>query len=287
MRKKFFSFFHLLSFFFVFFVALPWKALFSQGELSVHFFDVGQGDAIYVRTSGSEDLLIDGGPDHSLIHQLGRAMPFWDRTIEYLILTHPQADHMTGLIDVFERYHVRHFYHNGIPSRLPEYEALMEEVYRKGSQQHIIRHPQAIDLSGAARMEFLYPLELRRDQEIELNHTALVTKLIDQGKTFLFTGDIEREDEEALMTSGIFLQADVLKVAHHGSKTSSIRRFLLAVQPVVAVIQTGEENKYGHPHQEVLRRLSEIYAVVYRNDWHGEVVVSVEDGKLDVETIEY
>ena len=261
-----------------------WPYVFKGGALTVTFFDVGQGDAIFIETPQGHQMLIDGGPDNAVLEKLGSVMPFWDRDIDLVILTHPDKDHVAGLIDVLKQYKVEHILWTGVQKNTKLFEkwkeALKEED-KEGARVEIAHAPQKVvwSKSKSSFIDILYPLEsLEGKNPKDTNNTSLVSKLVFGKASFLLPGDISYKIEKSLLTEGIDLRADILKVAHHGSKSSSARPFLAAASPELAVIEVGKENRYGHPYQEVLERFEELKIPILRTDQNGDIVIR-SDGK--------
>lgn len=228
----------------------------SPGALRIIAFDVGQGDSLFVETPRHRQLLIDGGPDNAVLTKLGRAMPFGDRSLDAVILTHPDADHITGIVEVVRRYRIGTFIMTGAQKNTATHDALLEAL----RSRHVsVRYVQAGDrfwLDDDVALTVLSPVESWKDRESSaVNNTSVVTRL--QFATFsaLFTGDIEASVEHDMLRRHAVRPVSMLKAAHHGSRTSSSREFLDAARPKLAVISVGRDNSYGHPHKEVLARL--------------------------------
>jgi competence protein ComEC len=224
----------------------------GDGTLSVSFFDVGQGDAIYIEGPTGIQVLIDGGPDKTVLSELGEAMPFYDRTLDILIATHPDKDHIAGFIDVLDRYEVSYFFEPGIGSDTAAYAALKSAVAQEEGLQKIFpRKGMILELGEGARLEVLFP---DRDIFKGETNTMSVIAVLRYGKTcFLFSGDAPKQVERYILAlHGANLKCDVLKAGHHGSRTSTSAEFVAAVAPSFAVISAGKDNRYGHPHREVI-----------------------------------
>ena len=246
---------------------------------TVIFFDVGQGDAIYIRTLAGDDILIDGGPDTAVVRRLGEAMPFWDRTIELMISTHPDADHSFGLVEVFEYYTVERIALVAVPMTT----AIHEELFRRLSAQGTVilqsKSGDVIALGPDEQLRVVYPFSDTPVAQLERNDAAVVVEYKffgDTETTILLPADISAAIEQTLVATKVVADVDILKVAHHGSKSSSHPDFLAAVTPEYAVIQSGQDNSYGHPHPEVLARLQTI-ATVLRNDQLGNITFHIDD----------
>ena len=254
------------------------------GSLEVHFLDVGQGDAIYIRTPDEIDILIDGGPDKTVLSELGSVMPYWDREIDIMILTHPHSDHVTGLIEVLRRYKVKQIYYTGALHTASDYLAWLEEVKTQEIPLSIVSSRFIINLGEETDLEFLWPRENLINKKVtELNNTSIVNKLVFGDVSFLFTGDNEEQVEEELLDLGEDLQSTVLKSSHHGSKTSSTEEFLNMVDPEIVVIQCGEDNSFHHPHGRVLNRYERRNMNIFRTDLDGRV--SFVSNGIEIEKI--
>jgi len=250
----------------------------SSGFLEVNFFDVGQGDAIFIEVPGGNQILIDGGPDDKILEKLGREMPFWDRSIDMIILTHPEKDHVLGLIEVLKRYKITDILWTGIVRNTSEYEEWIKLIPEEGAAVKIIKAGERIRFTDDIFMDVIYPLENLEGKKIkESNNTSIVSRLVFGSTSFLFTGDMEKSAEYEVLGRGAYLDSDVLKVGHHGSKTSTSDEFLKAVSPLMAVIEVGKNNRYGHPVQEILDRIIENSAKIFRTDLNGDIKI-ISDG---------
>ncbi|MFQ6014686.1 MAG: DNA internalization-related competence protein ComEC/Rec2 [Anaerolineae bacterium] len=269
-------------------VLLTWAAALStpDGYLHVSFLDVGEGDAIFIQTPSGQKLLIDGGPSPTvLMSALGRRLPFWDRTLDLVVLTHPNDDHLAGLIPVLERYQVRHILDTGQNAQTPSYERWWELIREKGIPTYQARSGVLVDLGGGLRLELLHPpSRLMVDTDSDVNNNSAVLRLVASYASFLFTGDIEVEAEKVILGSGQELRSLVLKVPHHGSNSSSSVSFLRAADPQLAIISVGADNRFGHPSPEVLDRLAG-YRIL-RTDQQGDIEVVTDGERYWVETEE-
>jgi len=267
-------------------VILVWLAVFTQAQnqfLEVDFFDVGQGDSIFIEAPNGNQVLIDGGPGNIILEKLGEELPFHDRSIDLIILTHPEADHINGLIEVLKNYKVGRVLYTGVVRDTSAYREWTELISEKNIPLTIAQAGQVIYLSPQIKLYVLWPFRDLSGQSLKNNNNAsVVVQLVYGQAEFLFTGDIEKETEKDLASSGIDLASDVLKVLHHGSKTSTTQEFLSKVNPKVAVICAGEKNPYGHPHQSVLERLKDIR--VYGTYKDGDVEILSDGQSLLVRT---
>jgi competence protein ComEC len=242
-------------------------------ELHVSFLDVGEGDAVLVQ-KGSQQVLIDGGPSpQALTLGLGEQMPFWDRTIELVVLTHPHADHIAGLVAVLERYRVGQVLYPDLGYESPIYDEWLELIKENDIKHTIAQAGQEVDLGDGVVITVLNPQKsLLTDTGSDIDNNGVVLRLSRGRVSFLLTADIMWEAEFGLINRGAELASTVLKVAHHGSETSTTTEFLAAANPRVAVISVGE-NSYGHPSDEVLERLEQRVgsANIFRTDEQGTI----------------
>ncbi len=266
--------------------AVIWYAVFyfeARQNLLVTFFDIGQGDAIFIEVPGGNQILVDGGPGDRILAKLGRIMPFWDRSIDLLILTHPHADHLDGLIEVLKRYDVDMVLETGVNHSIPEYEEWHQLVKEKDVKAVIAKSRQRVRLSGSSHLAILTPFEsFEGASPKDIHNSTIVSKLVYASTTVLLMGDAEKQLEYRLLFSGIDVDSDILKVGHHGSKTSTSEEFLKAVSPKTAVIQAGRNNRYGHPTGEVLDRLAALGIKTLRNDLGGDIKMRSNGLKFDI-----
>jgi len=213
----------------------------------VAFLDVGQGDAALVTTPHGQQVLVDGGPSPSaLTSALGQQMPFWDRSLDLVVMTHPDADHITGLVEVLDRYRVDGWLDNGRPDADAVYDQCMARLEEGAVTRQVVRAGDRLELGSGIVLEVLHPgSELVAATDADANNNSLVLRLAWGQASFLFTADIEAEAEHLLLASGQPLPSGVLKVAHHGSAGSSSAEFLAAVDPAYAVISVGADNRFG------------------------------------------
>jgi competence protein ComEC len=228
-------------------------------RLHVSFFDVGQGDSILIQTPSGQNILIDGGPDSQKINlELSEKLPFWDRTIDLMVSTQPQADHVTGLVEVLQRYNVGQVLESGVSYDSSIYQEWCSFVEDKGIEHDVACAGQEIDFGDGVKMEVLNPPAiLWQETSDDVDNNGVVLRLSWGNVSFLFTADIRADTELELIRQRANLKSTVLKVAHHGSDTSTSEHFLAAVDPEVAVICVGADNPYGHPHQEIVDRLTD------------------------------
>ena len=258
---------------------LAWIAVYEVSQprfLEVNFFDVGQGDAILVVSPQRHQILIDGGPNSIILEKLGKEMPFWDRSIDLIILTHPEKDHLAGLIDVLKKYRVENILWTGVVRDTSEYKEWLGSIQKEKANIFIANSGQKV-IMPRTFLGILYPFENLEEQRFkDSNNTSIVAKLVFGQNSFLFTGDISKLAERELLAKGIDIDSDVLKVGHHGSKTSTAEEFIEKVSPELAIIQVGE-NHYGHPHPETLATLEKFGINILRTDLDGDIKI-ISDG---------
>ncbi|MDD5464290.1 MAG: MBL fold metallo-hydrolase [Candidatus Moranbacteria bacterium] len=250
----------------------------KSSPLSVVFLDVGQGDAILI-SNGSQQLLIDGGKDGKLLlEKMGKYIPFWDRNIEAIIVSHPDQDHIGGLVDVINAYSVNSILETKMQSESQTYKKLEEEIEKNKVEKIEAKKNVSIKFSNGAVAEILYPLEtVANVNDKDTNSHSVLVKLTIGENEFLFTGDLTSDQENELLAKNIDVDVDFLKVAHHGSKYATGNEFLDKVTPIDAIISVSKNNSYGHPNPEVLQRLTQHRTNILRTDESGDIVYECQN----------
>jgi len=249
----------------------------TKNELKVHFIDVGQGDSILVDL-GETEILIDGGDKSSGV--AAYLDDVVDGALEVMVATHPHADHIGGLIEVLDAFEVDEIWLNGDTSTSQTYSMFMSAVNSEGAQVYEARRGDIIEV-GDLVFDVLHPVNLSGTA----NNNSIVLSLSYGEVDFLFTGDAEQEAEASMLAEGIVPDVEILKVGHHGSKSSSSAPFLDAAKPEVAIYMAGKGNSYGHPHQETIAALNEIHALIYGTDMHGTIMITT-DGEAYTKKLE-
>ena len=261
--------------------SLIWIAALTRTDprLHVYFVDVGQGDGALIITPGGQQVLIDGGPDPLVFAQLiGERMPPNDRTIELMVLTHPHSDHVNGLTEVLRSYDVEMVLERAIVYDSQPYVTWRQAVDSEDAEVVQAQAGQVVELDSGVLMQVVGPPEsLLSGTASDVDNASVALRLVYGEVSFLFTGDMFSEAEGALVRENIALDSDVLKVGHHGSRSSSTRAFLDLVSPAVAVISVGEENRFGHPHVEAVESLIEHVP-------EGEIFLTSERGTIEFVT---
>jgi competence protein ComEC len=269
---------------------LVWIAVASlpDGKLHVVFFDVGEGDAIFIETPRGQQILVDGGPSPTtLIGALGRSMPFWDRSLDLVILTHADEDHIAGLIPVLERYRVGQVLDSGYEHDSPTYQRWLELIEEKGIPIHLARAGMRIETGDGVELVVLHPgPELMEYTAADANNNSVVVRLATEQVSFLLSGDVEEAAEAMLVASGQELTSTVLKAPHHGGNTSSSAAFLKAVAPELVVISVGADNRFGHPSPQALERLEEAVGEehILRTDENSDIEVATDGKRVWIKT---
>jgi competence protein ComEC len=250
----------------------------NNDTLKVYFLDIGQGDAIYMRSPSGKDMLIDGGPSKLVLQKLAMVMPWYDKNIDVLLETHPDADHIGGFPEVIKRYKVGVFVEPGVESKNTIDDEIRKLRREKGIESVKARRGMVIDLGDQAAFYILFPDSDVSDYK-DTNDASVVGELKFGSTTIMFTGDTSQKIEDDLVKKyGESLDSDILKVGHHGSKTSSGKSFVELVSPEYAVISAGKDNRYGHPHKEVIELFDSLHVKILETYKEG-IIEFDSDGK--------
>lgn len=256
-----------------------WSAAIAEergGVLTVSFLDVGQGDAIFIESPSGVQVLIDGGSGSAVLAELGTRLPWYDRSLDLVMATHPDADHAGGLIEVLGRYTVDLVVESSVESDTELSAAFRTAADRAGAARLVAERGQVIELGGGARLEILYPD--RRVPAIPTNTGCVVARLVYGETAFMLPCDAPKEVEAYLVAlDGTKLHAQVLKAGHHGSNTSSADSFIGSVDPAYAVFSRGCDNRYGHPHPEIVARY-ERFGIATLDTCEAGTITFVSDG---------
>lgn len=264
-------------------LSLYFRSFSVAGEklLQVSFLDVGQGDATFIESPTGTQVLIDGGNGTSVLRSLDAVMDFGDRDIDMVIATHPDMDHIGGLIGVLERYTVHTILMTENMSDTPAFETFVQRVKEEGAEVRYARRGQVYDLGsgtqGSTTLTILFPDH--DPSNLESNTSSIVAHLVYGESEYLFTGDSPQEIEEYLVSldSTTVLASDVLKAGHHGSRTSSSPLFVRALHPQYAIFSSGKNNTYGHPHREVVDLFTSL-GIIQKNTADEGSIFSESDG---------
>lgn len=265
--------------FLIILVAGIWIAIFQIPDSNLHIVacDVGEGDAILIIYKNTQ-ILTDGGPNNKVLNCLSRYMPFWDRSIELVISTHPDADHSTGLIDVIKRYNVDTLLANDINPGTRVWEALRKDVGSRGIRTVNPKEGMKIRLD-LIQLDILHPPE--GFESTKTNEYSIVYVLKYANFEAIFTGDISSAMSDGLVVNNGIRTVDYIKIPHHGSRNGLTKNLLKALEPKIAVISVGK-NSYGHPHEEVLQMLKNSKAKLLRTDLEEDVEVIVNGDIIQI-----
>jgi competence protein ComEC len=245
----------------------------SKKVLTFAMQDIGQGDALFIESPTGAQMLFDAGPPHKILGTLSRLMPPFDHTIDAIVITNPDADHISGFLEVLKNYKVGKVFEPGTFNDSTTYKNLEAEIKKQNIADIITRKGMKLDLGGGVTIDILFP-----DQDVsswESNDGSVVARLSYGATSVMLTGDATIKTEQIILKDfpPQGLASTILKVGHHGSHTSSSRNFLDTVKPAYALISDGKDNKYGHPHQDVLDDLVKRGIKIYRTDLLGTIIM--------------
>lgn len=248
----------------------------NSDNVRVHFLDVGQGDSIFIELTDGKSMLIDASTA-----EYGEGIADYIKDngyskIDYLVATHPHADHIGGMQDVVEQLEIGEIYMPKASSTTKTYKNLLKAIKAKGNKINTAKAGNTIYSDSSLGIDILAP---NSDSYEEINDYSVVIKLVYGSKSFLFTGDAEKLSENEITAD---VSADVLKVGHHGSSTSSSDKFIKRVNPEYAVISCGEGNSYGHPHKETIKTLNKYDIEVFRTDTMGTIIAQTDGESLEI-----
>jgi competence protein ComEC len=259
--------------------ALVWYFVFTESPhaFSVSFLNVGQGDAIFIEAPNGNQVLIDGGPANgAVLRELAKVMPITDRFIDVVVATHPDADHIGGLNEVFKRFQVGLIIESGLSKNTNIFLAEEKTIAENKIKRIQAKRGMTLDLGGGALMTVLFP-DRDLPNSVDANDGSIVTLLSYKDETFLFTGDAPQKVEKYLTAlDGAGLDVDVLKAGHHGSKTSTSEVFLNTTTPAYTIISAGKNNRYGHPHPDVLARLRRASTTILSTVEQGTIIFKID-----------
>ncbi len=243
--------------------------------------DVGQGDGIFIESPSGTQILIDGGPQKSILGKLTSVMSPLDKNIDAIIITNPDADHIGGFLDVLKKYKVEKVFEPGTFNDSKTYQNLKNEIKRQNIPDILAKKGMRLDMGGSVFIDILFPD--RNVSSWNSNDGSIVAKLTYGTTSIMLTGDSTKETENIILSNSTNSQlgSNILKVGHHGSHTSTSKSFVKAVSPKYAVISLGKNNKYGHPHKETLETLQEFGVKIFRTDLLGTIIMK-SDGQKEV-----
>ena len=251
----------------------------SSKQLEVHFINVGQGDAILVKAPGGKTMLVDGGPSSSGKELVAYLKAKGVTKLDYVVATHPDADHIGGLINVLNSFKISNFIDSGKAHTSETYYKMLNLIDKKNIKFHIAQNLKTYQLDPKMTMRVLHVNPKAADN----NDASIVLKLTYNQNSFLLMGDASTKIEEQI-SSKYNVQSTVLKAGHHGSDTSSSAKFISRVKPKIAILSYGKNNSYGHPHAAVKKRLSNVGAKTYETAKHCNIIVKSTGKKYTVST---
>jgi competence protein ComEC len=253
---------------------------YKDTDLVVHFIDVGQGDSILVQIN-NKNLLIDGGPNTSATKVNNYLSKQNVKKLDYIVATHPHEDHIGGLSDVIKKFEIGIFYSPKITTNADTFENMIKSLRNKKQKITIAKQGEFLELGNPIKAEILSPT---LDKYDDLNNYSVIIKLSYNKLNFLFMGDAEKLIENNLIKNNINLQSDIIKIAHHGSNSSSSAEFLNIVSPTYAIISCGKNNEYGHPHKDIINELNRRHLNIYRTDRNGDIVFIFDGNNLKIKS---
>ena len=258
-----------------------WNLRTERQYLTFAVLNVGQGDAIYIESPTGTQILVDSGLPKKVLSRLSRVMPLFDRSIDGLLITNPDADHIGGFLDVLKVYKVGQVYEAGTWNESKIYESLKNKIQEKDIPVSLAKKGMRLDLGGGAVLDILFP-----DRDVSdwtTNDGSVVMRLTYGETSIMLTGDATSETERLVLESNILedLDVDILKVGHHGSRTSTSENFVQTLTPDYAIISSDGGKKYGHPHKETLETLNSFGVEILRTDILGSIIMK-SDGVNEI-----
>ncbi len=255
-------------------------------QLEIDVLDIGQGDSILIQTPHHHTILIDGGPDQSVIDQLDQVLPFWHRQIDVIIPTHPQADHVTGLAAVLQRFVVKQLLYTPATADIDSYKSILKQVEQKNTPKRYFLRGDKLSTDDGVVISSLWPASNAAWNEVkDLNDVAQVCRLTFYDFSALFTADAGANIDQQLARFGDAQPIDLLKVAHHGSATGMDTHFLQQLHPYISAISVGAHNTYGHPAPSTLKQLKAVGSQIWRTDQDGRIAITVNRSGISVAAV--
>ena len=262
----------------VFLIHLDWQN--SHKVFTFAMLNVGQGDGLFIESPTGTQIMFDAGHPRSVLGPLAKVMSPFDKSIDAFVITNPDADHIGGLADILKNYKVGMVFESGALTDSKTYQSIREEMKRQNIPDILAKRGMRLDVGGGAYIDILFP---DRDvSEWATNDGSVVARLTYGNTSIMLTGDAPTKTEKIILgeNSATQLKSTILKVGHHGSRTSSSSAFVKAVSPEEAFVSVGKDNKYGHPHQETLDTLAQIGAKIFRTDLVGTIIMKCDTMNL-------
>ncbi len=254
---------------------------YSIEGITIQVLDVGQGDAIVIRTNDDKYILIDGGPGELVMEQLGKAMPFWQKTFDLVVATHGDADHISGLVEVMDRYKVKVFVYNGEQKNNDVFTELMRRADFHNVRVEEANAGKDIQVGCCVNLDLLWPSMKKQNSELVGNDRSIAFIMSYENFDMYFAGDLSFEYEEEMLNM-VPRDVEVMKLSHHGSKTSTSKELLELLTPEKAIVSVGKDNTYGHPSNEVLDSIRATGAAIHRTDEEGIITISTNGNSFYV-----
>jgi competence protein ComEC len=248
----------------------------SHRSLTFAMLDIGQGDGLFIESPSGTQIMFDAGSAHSILGPLARAMSPFDKTIDAIVITNPDADHIGGFLDILKNYKVSKVFEPGTLNDSKTYQNLKAEIKRQNIPHFLLKKGMRLNLDGGVYIDILFP---DRDVSTWASNDGSIIARLSYGKTsVMLTGDATKRTEQIILERNSItqLKSTVLKVGHHGSRTSTSNGFVKAVAPIYALISDGKNNKYGHPHPETLNILASFGVKIFRTDLLGNIVMKCD-----------
>lgn len=266
----------------IFLFHLEWKD--SHRNFTFAVLDVGQGDALFIESPTGTQVMFDVGPPRKVLGPLQKIMSPFDKTIDAIFITNPDADHIGGFVDILKNYKVGAVFSSGTTSDSKTFQNLKEEIKNQNIPDVLAKKGMKLDLGGGVFIDILFP-----DRDVSMwttNDGSIVARMTYGDTSIMLTGDSTNKTEKIILAENNIaqLKSTILKVGHHGSRTSTSSSFVKAISPVYAFISVGKDNKYGHPHSDILGTLAQFGAEILRTDLLGTLIikcVKIESCKIN------
>lgn len=268
------------------------ETIHPTGTVEMVFLDIGQGDATLITFPNEQQMLVDCAIDARILESLGNHLPYYDKHIDYLVVSHPDKDHYGGCIDVLERFDIGTIVLSGFIKEQAFFQTFMESVDAEQAEVITITEPQSWDIASTT-IEFLYPdqpiAELEHipgtERENDANNSSIIFVLEFAGKRVLMPADAEAEIEEYLIEQyAEYLDVDIYKAGHHGSSGSSMQALVDLMSPAHTIFSAGADNHYGHPSPRIIKRMQRAGSQIWRTDLNGDILVTLDEDSIYVET---
>lgn len=251
--------------------------------LNLIFINVGQGDAILIKSPSGKNILIDGGPDSDLTEKISKFIAYRNNKIDLIIITHPHRDHYYGLISVIKKYKTKKIIYSGVDVNLADYK-YMKKIISDNSLELI--GPKTGEKYEIDENVFFQIIYMPKTKTLEnLNDASVSIKLTYKNFDAIFNGDASCEIENIILRDNTNLKSEIFKASHHASKYSNCDNLLSAIKPELTVIQSGVDNKFGHPHQEAINRILKSGSKILRNDELGDIIIKSDGQTYGIEQI--